>query len=144
MGIPASCTSSQQTFTTESLHPAFAGWLLPIAPSAEPLGTRRPSPVRVVHASAVNMYAWLLEPPRRIVSFVNQTAANSDSINTGCKTEEGSVVQAGFAWSTLLFFWLCRWIFLYLPKLKHSEQTGKSPGRPWSLCDVTYFCHRFN
>lgn len=48
-------------------------------------------------------YVWLLEPPGRIVSFVNQMAANSDSINTGCKTEEGSVVQVGFARSTLLF-----------------------------------------
>lgn len=37
------------------------------------------------------------------MGFVNQMAANSDTVNTGCKTEEGSVVQARFVWSTLLF-----------------------------------------
>lgn len=97
VGIPASSTSRQQTSTTRGPPPDIY-WMA--SPPASSAGAPRHT-AAIQHASAVNMYVWLLQPGR-IVGFVNQMAANSDNINTGCKTEEGSVVQAGFAWSTLL------------------------------------------
>lgn len=72
------------------LRQLFTGWLPAPFICGARLGTLELSPPPLTHASAVNMYLGV----GGSLTFVRQMPAISDSVNAGCRREEGPVVQA--------------------------------------------------
>lgn len=114
--IPASCTSSQQAFTKEVPPPAIY-WM------ASP-------PVLSTGA------------PRTWASWTRWQRTLTLSILAAKQRKDLSFKPGLFG--QLCFLWLCRWISCCSQDLNTQTQTGKSPRRPWSFHDATYFWPRFN